>query len=126
MSMPVVLATGGFDHKIRLWDATSGTCPKIYRFGDSQVNCLATSTDKGLLVGGGNPLINLFDLKSQPAGTGSWPAVVTSSTSKYSKSKPPRPAVFARGCPAETIRHDLQTRRPPGLRQLAGHAQGPL
>jgi G protein beta subunit-like protein len=63
--LPVVLATGGFDHKIRLWDATSGTCPKIYRFGESQVNCLATSADKGLLLGGGNPLINLFDLKSQ-------------------------------------------------------------
>lgn len=63
--MPVVLATGGFDHKIRLWDATSGNCPKIYRIGDSQVNCLATSTDKSLLLGGGNPLIHLFDLKSQ-------------------------------------------------------------
>ena len=28
------------------------------------MNCLATSADKGLLLGGGNPLINLFDLKS--------------------------------------------------------------
>jgi target of rapamycin complex subunit LST8 len=63
--MPVVLATGGFDHKIRLWDATTGTSPRFYRFNDSQINCLSTSTDKAYLVAGGNPLINLYDLKSQ-------------------------------------------------------------
>jgi len=62
--MNVILATGGFDHKIRLWDATSGTCPKVYQFGDSQVNSLSISTDKNLLAAGGNPQINLFDLKS--------------------------------------------------------------
>jgi G protein beta subunit-like protein len=60
--MPVVLATGGFDHKIRLWEATTGTCPKLFRFADSQVNCLSISSDKTRLLAGGNPMISMFDL----------------------------------------------------------------
>ena len=63
-SMPVVLVTGGYDHKIRFWDATSGTCSKSISFGDSQVNCLQVSSDKSLLAAGGNPLIQLFDVNS--------------------------------------------------------------
>lgn len=62
--MHVVLATGSFDHKIRLWDATSGTCPKVYRIGESQVNCLSISSDKSYLTAGGNPQLYLFDLQS--------------------------------------------------------------
>ncbi len=62
--MPVVLVTGGYDHKIRYWDATSGVCTKSLAFGDSQVNCLQVSADKSLLAAGGNPLIQLFDVNS--------------------------------------------------------------
>ena len=40
---PVVLVTGGYDHKIRFWDATSGVCSKTINFGDSHVNCLQIS-----------------------------------------------------------------------------------
>lgn len=47
----MILATGGFDHKVRLWDATSGACSKILRFGESQVNCIQVSPDKTLLAG---------------------------------------------------------------------------
>lgn len=61
-SMPVVLVTGGYDHKIRFWEATSGVCAKTLTFGESQVNCLQISADKSLLVAGGNPLINIFDI----------------------------------------------------------------
>ena len=62
--MSVVLATGGYDHKIRFWEPTSGMCAKTLAFGDSQVNCLEISADKSLLVGGGNPFIQIFDINS--------------------------------------------------------------
>jgi len=60
--MHVVLVTGGYDHKIRFWDASSGTCSKSIAFNDSQVNCLEIAHDKSLLVAGGNPSIQLFDV----------------------------------------------------------------
>jgi WD40 repeat protein len=46
------LATGGYDHKIRFWDATSGSCTRTIQFGDSQVNCLQISSNKSLLAAG--------------------------------------------------------------------------
>lgn len=63
-AMPVVLVTGGYDHKIRFWDATSGMCSKSISFGDSQVNCIQVSYDKSLLAAGGNPIIQLFDVNT--------------------------------------------------------------
>ena len=63
-AMPVVLATGGYDHKIRFWDATSGACTKAISFPDSQVNCLNISHDKSTIAAGGNPLVHLFDVNS--------------------------------------------------------------
>lgn len=62
--MSVVLVTGGYDHKIRFWDATSGACIKSIAFNDSQINCTQISRDKSLLVVGGNPMIQLFDVNS--------------------------------------------------------------
>lgn len=64
MSNPVILVTGGFDHKIRFWDATGGNCIKSIPHNTSQVNCLSISADKSLLACGGNPHINLFDINS--------------------------------------------------------------
>ena len=52
MALPVVLVTGGYDHKIRYWEATSGACIKSIMFGESQVNCLQISPDKSLLAAG--------------------------------------------------------------------------
>jgi len=65
--MPVVLVTGGYDHKIRFWEATSGICTRTLSFGDSQVNCLAISADKSLLAAGGNPQIHLFEIMNSSA-----------------------------------------------------------
>lgn len=61
---PVILVTGGYDHKIRFWDATSGVCSRTINFGESQVNCLQISTDKTLLAAGGNPTLQLYDINS--------------------------------------------------------------
>jgi len=62
--MAVVLATGGFDSRLRLWEATTGICTRSIRITDSQVNCLAISRDKRFLASGGNPAIHVFDVGS--------------------------------------------------------------
>jgi G protein beta subunit-like protein len=70
-SMPVVLVTGGYDHTIRFWEATSGVCVRKLSFGEpplaSQVNCIAISSDKTLLAAGGNPQIQLFEINNVSA-----------------------------------------------------------
>ena len=78
------LATGGYDHKIRFWDASNGTCMKTIVFGESQVNCMQISPNKALLIAGkdslsmfvfifmcrvfflsgGNPHMHMFDINS--------------------------------------------------------------
>jgi target of rapamycin complex subunit LST8 len=60
--MPVVLATGSLDHRVRLWDATSGYCLKTLTFNESQVNCVQISPDKKHIAVGGNPLIQVFEV----------------------------------------------------------------
>ena len=42
----VLLATAGYDHTIRLWEAPSGICYKTMQHPDSQVNKLEISPDK--------------------------------------------------------------------------------
>jgi G protein beta subunit-like protein len=65
MSQQVVLATGGFDHKIRFWDPKSGANTRTVRFGEvSQVNCLQISRDKSTVAAGGNPQIQIYDINS--------------------------------------------------------------
>ena len=36
--MSVILATAGYDHKIRFWEAPSGVCSRVLKYPDSQVN----------------------------------------------------------------------------------------
>ena len=64
MSMSVVLVTGGYDHKIRFWEATGGACVKVIPHTVSQVNCLSISSDKCLIAVGGNPQIQVFDVNA--------------------------------------------------------------
>ncbi|MGK3737491.1 MAG: G protein beta subunit-like protein [Bacillariaceae sp.] len=49
--MSVVLATAGYDKKIRFWEAPSGICQRILKFPDSQVNKLEITPDKQFLAG---------------------------------------------------------------------------
>jgi hypothetical protein len=38
MTSSVVLATAGYDHSIRFWEATSGICYRTLQYPDSQVS----------------------------------------------------------------------------------------
>lgn len=62
--MSVILATSGYDHKIRFWEAPSGICSRTLRYPDSQVNCLEITPDKQFLAAGGNPHIRLFEINN--------------------------------------------------------------
>lgn len=60
----VVLATAGYDHSVRFWEATSGICYRTLQYADSQVNKLEITSDKSLLAAAGNPHIRIFDVQS--------------------------------------------------------------
>lgn len=63
--MVVLLATGGYDYTIRLWDASSGMCYKTFQHPEKQVNCLQIAPDKQYIVAGGNPQIKLYEVNSK-------------------------------------------------------------
>lgn len=60
----VVLATAGYDHTIRFWEATTGRCYRTLQYPDSQVNRLEITPDKQYLAAAGNPHIRLFEVNS--------------------------------------------------------------
>jgi G protein beta subunit-like protein len=57
-----ILATGGYDHQIRLWEVSSGFCYRTLQHADSQVNKLAISPNKQLLAAGGHQTIRIFEI----------------------------------------------------------------
>lgn len=67
--MSVILATAGYDHKIRFWEAPSGICSRTLRYPDSQVNCLEITPDKRFLAAGGNPHIRLFEINTSSSNS---------------------------------------------------------
>lgn len=60
----VVLATAGYDHTIRFWEATSGICYRTLQYADSQVNKLEITADKTQIAAAGNSQIRIFDVNS--------------------------------------------------------------
>lgn len=64
MPLTVILATAGYDHKLRYWDANTGNCTKTTKFEESQVNALEIAPNKYYLAAAGNPNIHLFDVNS--------------------------------------------------------------
>lgn len=60
----VVLASAGYDHTIRFWEAPSGVCYRTVQYPDSQLNCLKITPDKVYLAAAGNPHVRLFDINS--------------------------------------------------------------
>ena len=65
----VILATAGYDHTIRFWEALSGICLRTIQFPDSQVNKIVISPDKRFIVAAGNPQIRLYDVHSGSANS---------------------------------------------------------
>lgn len=60
----VVLATAGYDHTIRFWEALSGVCLRTINHSDGQVNRLAVSSDKRYLAAAGNPHVRLYEVQT--------------------------------------------------------------
>ena len=60
----VVLATAGYDHTIRFWEATSGICYRTLQYPDSQVNKLEITADKTQIAAAGHGQIRVFDVNS--------------------------------------------------------------
>ncbi|XP_025105800.1 target of rapamycin complex subunit lst8-like isoform X2 [Pomacea canaliculata] len=61
---PVILATAGYDHTIRFWQAHSGMCHRTVQHPDSQVNALEITPDKQLIAAAGFQHIRMYDLNS--------------------------------------------------------------
>jgi G protein beta subunit-like protein len=64
MSSSVVLATAGYDHAIRFWEATSGICHRTLQYADSQINKLEITSEKQYIAAAGNTQVQLFDVNS--------------------------------------------------------------
>lgn len=60
--MSVILATAGYDHKIRFWEAPSGVNSRTLHYPGSPVNCLEITPNKQFLAAGGNSNIRLFEV----------------------------------------------------------------
>ncbi|KAL1453137.1 hypothetical protein WDU94_007308 [Cyamophila willieti] len=60
----VILATGGYDHTIKLWQAASGTCTRTMQHADCQVNALRITPDRQLLASAGYQHIRMYDFVS--------------------------------------------------------------
>lgn len=63
-SDPVILATAGYDHTVRFWQAHSGICTRTVQHQDSQVNALEITPDRSMIAAAGYQHIRMYDLNS--------------------------------------------------------------
>ena len=59
------LASGGYDHTVRLWDVTARTQLAVLTAGDLWVQSVAFSPDGKTLAAGGNPELRLWDVATR-------------------------------------------------------------
>ncbi|XP_065199469.1 target of rapamycin complex subunit lst8 isoform X2 [Planococcus citri] len=59
-----ILATGGYDHTVKLWQAHSSVCYWTGQHADSQVNALCVTPDGQKLASAGYQHIRMYDLNS--------------------------------------------------------------
>ncbi|PIK49498.1 putative target of rapamycin complex subunit lst8 [Apostichopus japonicus] len=60
----VILATAGYDHTIRFWQAHTGICQRTVQHPDSQVNCMEITPDRRCLAAAGYQHIRMYDINS--------------------------------------------------------------
>ncbi|XP_058810141.1 target of rapamycin complex subunit lst8 [Phymastichus coffea] len=60
----VILATGSYDHTIKIWQAHTGICQRNLQHADSQVNSLAITPNKNIIAAAGYQHIRMYDLNS--------------------------------------------------------------
>ena len=60
----VILATGGYDHSIKFWQAHSGVCTRTVTHPESQVNALDITPDSQLLAAAGYQHIRMYEINS--------------------------------------------------------------
>ena len=63
MSSELILATAGYDHIIRFWDASSGMTKTTIDFAGTQINKMVLSNDGKHLAVAANNLVKVFDLR---------------------------------------------------------------
>lgn len=63
----VVLATGSYDHTIRLWHPATAMCIHTMQHSESQTNALEVTQDCSLLAAAGYQTISMYDLKARSA-----------------------------------------------------------
>lgn len=85
--MSVILASAGYDHTIRFWDALTGVCSRTIQHTDSQVNRLDITSDKKYLAAAGNLYVRLYDIRQTGSAGGS--AVGNTSTSNQANNSNP-------------------------------------
>lgn len=64
LKMSVILASAGYDHKIRFWEALTGICSQTIQHLDSQVNRLEITSDKKYLAAAGHLNVRLYDIRT--------------------------------------------------------------
>ncbi|KAH3687242.1 hypothetical protein WICPIJ_001773 [Wickerhamomyces pijperi] len=62
--MSVILASAGYDHTIRFWEALTGVCSRTIQHADSQVNRLEITSDKRFLAAAGHLNVRLYDIRT--------------------------------------------------------------
>ena len=62
--METILATGGYDEKVVLWNAKSEVAARIIQVKDVHVNCLGVTPDRQYLAVAAHKTLKLFDLNS--------------------------------------------------------------
>ena len=60
----LILATAGYDHSIKFWDANSGLCRRSITYPDSQINRLAITPDRKYLGVAAHNVVKIYDIFS--------------------------------------------------------------